>query len=519
MDFINRNRIILFLAFLKFILPYVLQHPMYEMHRDEFLYLEQGNHLAWGFMEVPPLLSIFAWLTHLFGSSFFWVKFWPSLFGAINVFIVGRMAMEMGGKSFAQIIACMGLVTGAYLRVHYLFQPNFLEIFFWSLSAYYLIRYINTKATKYIYLIALSLALSTLSKYSVLFFIAGIFIGLLFTSHRKLFLNKHLYIAASLALILILPNIIWQYMHKWPVITHMKELRETQLQFISPFDFLKNQVLMHIACFFVWIGGLVWLFVSKAGRPYRIIGIIYIVVVFLLTVTNGKDYYTLGVYPMLFAAGGVWLEQVTRTSGSAKTKRFYWLRYASVAIILILFIPIIPASLPVWKPAELAAYYKKTGFDKSGILKWEDLKEHELPQDFADMISWKELGDKVSGVYASLPEDQKKSTLVYCRNYALAGAVTYHGKNLPQVTTDNASFLFWMPEKYNVKHLLFVGRYLPESDDIAFQQFEKFTILDSVTTPMARERGVKIVLFENGNEKLNPMIEAGIKELKDEFRR
>ena len=299
----------------------------------------------------------------------------------------------------------------------------------------------------------------------------------------------------------------------------MKELRETQLQFINPLDFLKNQVLMHIACFFVWIGGLLWLFFSKVGRPYRIIGIMYIVVVALLTIMNGEDYYTLGAYPMLFAAGGVWLEQVTRTSGSATSKKLYWLRYASVAVMLLLFVPIIPLALPVWKPAELAAYYKKTGFYKAGILKWEDLKEHELPQDFADMISWKEAGDKVSAIYASLTEEQKKSTLIFCRNYALAGAVTYHGKNLPQVTTDNASFLFWMPEKYNVNHLLLVGRHFPESDDMVFQQFEKFTILDSITTPMARERGVKIILFKNGNEQLNPMIEAGIKKMKDEFRR
>lgn len=435
MNWLQQNKIILILALLKFILPYILQHPMYEMHRDEFLYLEQGNHLAWGFMEVPPLLSIFAWLTHLAGGSFFWVKFWPSLLGAINVFIIGKMVTEMGGKSFAQFIACMGLITGAYLRVHYLFQPNFLEIFFWSLSAYYLIRYINSKNIKHIYFLSVSLALSFLSKYSVFFFIAGIFAGLFLTSNRKLFLNKHIYIASALALILILPNIFWQYMHKWPVITHMKELRETQLQFISPIDFFKNQLLMHLPCFFVWIGGLAWLFFSKGAKPYKIIGIMYLSVIVLLAATNGKDYYTLGAYPMIFAAGGVWLERLTSV-------KMYWLRYASVIVMILLFIPIIPLALPVWEPVKLAAYYKKTGIDKSGLLRWEDLKEHPLPQDFADMISWKEMGDKTSAVYASLPDSVKKYTLVHGRDYAHAGAVTYFGKGLPQVTSDNASFLF-----------------------------------------------------------------------------
>jgi 4-amino-4-deoxy-L-arabinose transferase-like glycosyltransferase len=450
-------------------------------------------------MEVPPLLSVFAKATHLLGAGFFWVKFWPSLFGAINLFVVCMMANEMGGKGFAQIVSGLSMITGAYLRVHFLFQPNFLEIFFCTLSAYFLIRHINTKNYKYLYFLAMALALGWLSKYSAAFFIAGIFTGVLLTPHRQLFIEKHLYFAALLALLIIVPNLIWQYNHKWPVIHHMQELRETQLQFISPFDFLKNQVLMHLPCFFVWMGSLIWLLFYEAAKPFKILAFIYITVIVLLLATNGKDYYALPTYPMLFAAGGVWLEQVTLSR--------YWIRYTAVTVMLLLFIPLIPLLLPVWKPEKLAAYYKKTGFDKTGVLRWEDLKDHPLPQDFADMIGWKAMGDKVSKAYASLPDS------------GLAGAVIYFGKGLPQVTTDNASFLLWMPEKYDINNLLFVGSRIPQKDDIVFQQFEKYTVMDSVTTPLARENGVKIILYENGNDKVNAMIEAGIKEKKDEFRR
>ncbi len=484
---------------------------MYELHRDEMLYLEQGNHLAWGFMEVPPLLSLFAKLALSFGGSFFWIKFWPLFTGAINVFLVCKIAVEMGGKAFAQFVAGLSLIAGAYLRVHFLFQPNFLEIFFWTLSAYYIARYINTQKATYIYYLFISLALSWLSKYSVAFFACGVFVGLLITN-RKIFASKHIFLAALFALLIITPNLLWQYNHKWPVVHHMKELRETQLQYLNPFDFFKNQLLMHLPCLFVWIGGLIWLLFFTAGKPYKIFVWMYITVIVLLTITNGKDYYTLGTYPMLFAAGGIWLEQVTFS------KR-YWLRFASVAVIILLFIPLIPLLLPIWKPEKLADYYKKTGFSKTGFLRWEDLKDHPLPQDFADMISWKEIGRKVSKVYASLPAPAKNKTLIYCRNYALAGAATYYGKNLPQVTTDNASFLFWMPEKYSIRNLLFVGKNIPEKDDAVFQQFEKYTVVDSITTPYAREHGVKIILYENGNDKVNAMIAAGIKEMKDEYRR
>ncbi|MCW3110748.1 MAG: glycosyltransferase family 39 protein [Segetibacter sp.] len=512
MAFIYRYRIGFILAFIKFLLPFILQDSLYELHRDEMLYMPQGNHLAWGFMEVPPLLSIFAKLTITFGSSFFWVKFWPSLFGAINVFLVCKIAAEMGGKQFAQFIAGLCLIAGVYLRVHFLFQPNFLEIFFWTLSAYFIVRYINTQQTKYIYLLAAALALGWLSKYSVAFFGAGIIVGLLLTPNRKLFASKHLYLAGLLALLMILPNLFWQYNHKWPVVQHMKELRETQLQYINPFDFLKDQVLMHLPYFFVWISGLVWLLFFKSAKPYQLLAWIYLTVIVLLIATNGKNYYSLGAYPMLFAAGGVGLEQITAVKRS-------WLRFVTVAVIILLFVPLIPVMLPIWKPQQLADYYKKMGFDKAGACRWEDLQDHPLPQDFADMLSWKELGDKVSKVYTSLPDSVKNKTLIYCRNYALAGATTYYGKGLPQVTSDNASFLFWMPDKYNIKNLLFVGKRIPDKDDAVFQQFEKYTVLDSTTTPLAREVGVKIILYENGNDKVNGMIDAGIKEQKDEFRR
>jgi 4-amino-4-deoxy-L-arabinose transferase-like glycosyltransferase len=512
MAFVYRYRIGFILAFIKFLLPFILQDSMYELHRDEMLYIQQGNHLAWGFMEVPPMLSIFAKLALSLGGSFFWIKFWPSLFGAANVFIVCAMAAEMGGRAFAQFIAGSGLIAGGYLRVHFLFQPNFLEIFFWTLSVYYGIRYINSKQIKYIYFLAVSLALGWLSKYSVAFFAAGIFVGLLLTSNRSLFTSAHLYLAIVLALLIILPNLLWQYNHKFPVVHHMKELRETQLKYINPLDFLKDQVLMNLPGFFVWIGGLLWLLFFHSGKPYRLLAFVYITVLVLLMFSNGKSYYTLGAYPMLFAAGGVWLEKV------ASEKRFF-LRYVSIGVIVLLFIPLIPVLLPVWKPDKLAKYYQETGFAKTGILRWEDLKDHPLPQDFADMLSWQELGNKVSRVYADLPDSIKSKTLIYGRYYALAGAMAYYGKGLPEVTSDNASFLFWMPDKYDVRNLLFIGRNIPEKDDLVFQQFEKYTVIDSIITPYARENGVKIILYENGNDKVNKMIEAGIKEKKDEYRR
>src|SRR5580765_4071498 len=118
------NQLLYVLALLRIIIPYFLQNPVYEPHRDEFLYLAEGQHLAFGFMEVPPMLSIFAWLTHLFGGGLFWVKLWPSLFGAAVFVVAGKIVQSLGGKKFALILLFLPFIFGVYLRLFFLFQPN-----------------------------------------------------------------------------------------------------------------------------------------------------------------------------------------------------------------------------------------------------------------------------------------------------------------------------------------------------------------------------------------------------------
>jgi hypothetical protein len=512
MSFIYKYRVPLLLALIKFILPYLLQDTGYELHRDEYLYLAEAKHLDWGFMEVPPLLSLLAKVTQVFGDGFFWVKFWPSLFGAFTVLVICGMVTAFGGGVFAQCIASLCLIAGVYLRIHFLFQPNFLEIFWWSLIALFIVKYINTQQPSYIILIGFALSLAWLSKYSIVFFIIGMAAGIILTQNRKILSLKYFYWSVAIAVLIALPNIIWQYQHRWPVVFHMKELRETQLQFISPAAFLLDQFLMHFPYFFVWISGLIWLFFSKAGKKYSILGWIYTCIIVLLIISSGKNYYSLGAYPMLFAAGAVWIEHAT-------SLRLTWLRYASAAMIIVLFIPLAPVLLPIWKPGRLAQYYLRSGLDKTGVLKWEDQKNHPLPQDFADMTGWKEMAKKTSDAYAALPDSLRTYTLLHCRNYCQAGAITYYGKGLPQVNTDNASFLFWMPDSYHIKNILLIAKHMPAKEDVIFQQFQKYYIIDSITNRFSREYGTKIILFENANPAVNSMISARIKKQKDLFRR
>jgi hypothetical protein len=509
----NNNRLIYFLALIKFVLPFFLQSSVYEPHRDEFLYLAEAHHIAWGFMEVPPLLSVFAWFTNLFGGNMFWIKFFPSLFGALTYVIIGKTIVSLGGKKFALFIGFLPFVLGAYLRVHYLFQPNFLEIFFWTMMAYSLIRHIQSKKAYWLYLFGLSLGLGMMSKYSVAFFAVSILAGLMMTKERTVFANRHFYYATLLAFIIFLPNLIWQYDHHFPVVYHMKELQKNQLQYISPVSFLIDQLTMILPCFFIWIRGLVYVGFSKTARPYRFVGWSYLFVIALLLIGRGKNYYSLGIYPILFAFGAYQLEKLT-------TQRHKILRFAILAIIAFLGYLFVPLMLPLYEPATLAKFYEKRNMEKTGLLKWEDLNNHPLPQDFADMLSWQEMTAKVAKAYHTLDSNEKRHTIIFCDNYGQAGAVNYYrGKyDLPEAYSDNASFLYWIPDSLQFENLVLVTDDKNEMQHPFIKDFLYAQLEDSITNIYAREKGSLIIILKGGNEAFKKMFLEKIKKDKAKVR-
>lgn len=503
--------IILLLAIVKFILPFVLQSPVFELQRDEYLYYQQGQHFAFGYLENPPLISWLGMISSWLGGSTFWIKFWPSLFGSLTLIVACLLAAEFGGKRFAQFITGLSIITGAFLRVHSLFQPNILDIFFWTLSIYFIVRYFNTGTSKYIFLFTLGLVAGFWSKYSVVFLAAGFVLALLLTKHRVIFAKKKTYIAILMAAFIILPNVWWQYDHNWPLVHHMQELQATQLQFLSPVDFIKDQLLFLIPVVFVWIAGLVWVF---KNNKWRFLFFTYFLVIILLLIGRGKSYYSLGIYPVLLAAGGVMWEKISTNK--------IWLRWTVTGFIFLLSLPFIPMLLPVWKPGKLAKFYKENGFFKTGLLKWEDQRDHSLPQDFADMLGWKELAEKAENFYHSLPDTTESNTIIYCRNYGQAGALKYYGKEgwfKALTISDNGSFLLWIPHRLWFKNLLFIGRRMPDKDDEVFQHFEKITVIDSVTNKFSRQYGDKIIFFENIDSTGMKLAADGLKEMQKRFKR
>lgn len=506
------NRLLYFLALLRVVIPYLLQNPAYGPHRDEFLYLAEGHHLAFGFVEVPPMLSVCAWLTHFLGDSMFMIKLWPSLFGAATFIVAGKIIQSLGGKSFALFLLFLTLLSGVYLRIFFLFQPNPPEVFFVTLLFYALVRFFQTDGNRWLYVAGVSVGLGMLSKYSVAIFAISIMGGLVFSKERRIYANKHFWSSAAIGLIIFFPTILWEFNHHLPFIHHMKELKERQLQYVSPAGFLADQILMNVSCLFVWFSGLWFLVVNKTGRQYRFVATAFISVILLLIVFHGKNYYSLASYPVLFAFGSYWLEQAT-------VSRFKIGRYVMISIIIILGIIIVPIQLPVFEPGKLAAFYNTMNTKKVGALKWEDHEDHELPQDFADMLGWQEMAQKVSATYETLDSSEKKNTILFCDNYGQAGALSFYADkfHLPYSYSDNGSFLYWLPDTMHIQNLLLITDDKQEMSHPFIKHFASAILSDSITNKYAVEKGSLIILLKGANEEFNKMFKEKIEKDKLSF--
>ena len=497
--------LVLLLALIKFVLPLFIQSPVFELQRDELLYYQQGHHLALGYLENPSLMGLMASISSLFGGSVAWIKFWPCLVGAGTVVVTCLLTAELGGGRFAQFLASLGIMSGAFVRIGFLFQPNMLDIFCWALTIYFLLRYMEQEDARWVYGIALSIALGWWSKYSILFMAIAVAGGLLLSRHRRLFLSGHTWIAIGIALVLIAPNIAWQYLHNWPLLHHMRELQATQLGFVSKSDFIKDQLLMLLPVLPVWLAGLV---ATLRLNQFRIIALIYFIIIALLLAGSGKAYYALGAYPMLLAAGAAVWERWT----AART----WTRWIVGLVPIILTALLMPFLLPSRSPASLADFFKR--YHQTN--KWEDQQLHPLPQDYADMLGWKQLASKASVAYRELPDSVRTNTVIVCDNYGQAGALDYYGDPVVRenLVCFSGSYQLWnkLP---TFSHLLYVCEKMPDEQDKKFIPFGKPVIAGRVDDKWSRQDGNYIIFYRDVTEPGQQALRDLVLKRKAEFAR
>jgi hypothetical protein len=500
--------LLLFFMLLKIGLQYALISPEYDLHRDEYLHLDQGKHLAWGYLSVPPVTSWISYLILLLGKQVFWIKFFPALFGALTLAVVWKTVEALKGDLLARVLSAVAITFSAMLRMNLLYQPNSLDILCWTLLYYTFIRYIQSGKEKWLWGAACTFALGFLNKYNITFLLLGLLPALCLTEHRRLFRQKHLYFAMAVALLLMAPNLVWQYQHGFPVFHHLNQLAETQLTHVNRLDFLKEQVLFFFGSAFIILAAFLAFFIYKPFRPYQVIGWAFLFTLSLFLYFQAKAYYAVGLYPVLIAFGSVYLAQALPAG---------WKRHLAPLLVLIpviSFIPMVKVAFPVLSPAQVQQ--QAQAFKNLNLLRWEDGKDHSLPQDFADMQGWRELAAIVDSAYAQSPDPAH--TLVLCDNYGQAGAINHYSSHQGmQAVSLSADYINWFPlDRMQVKHLILVQ---DASDTDKAREKEKplfrtISVAGEIENPFARERGTRIYLLEHARVSINDILRSDIAERK-----
>lgn len=504
---IKKTLILFGFIILKFLLQYNLISPEYDLQRDEYLHLDLGHHLAWGYLSVPPLTSWISKIIYILGNSVFWIKFFPSLFGALTILIVWKAIEELKGNLFALVLGATCVLFSALLRLNTLYQPNSFDVLSWTLFYFIVIKYFNSEKLKWLFVAALVFGLGFLNKYNIVFLLIGLIPAILLSEQRKVFGQKKLYIAALLGLFLIAPNLLWQYNNNFPIIHHLNELAETQLVNVDRLGFLKSQLLFFIGSLFVIISALYALLFYKPFKKYRTFFWTFFFTLIVFIFFKAKDYYAIGLYPIYISFGSVFLANILKDG---------WKKYLqpiAIAIPVLIFIPILNIAFPNKSPEYIIEHSGK--YKELGLLRWEDGKDHLLPQDYADMLGWKELARKVDSIYIKVPNSNQ--TLILCDNYGQAGAINYYTKEGIKAVSFNADYINWFNLEKQYINLIRIKNYREKDNELkeTSPYFKSSILADSITNKYAREFKTMIFVFSGTKVDINKRIRNEIKEVKN----
>jgi hypothetical protein len=444
--------ILIYLALLKLIIHF-LTNGNYGYFRDEFYYIACSDHLAWGYVDQPPLsIFILAINRLLLGDSIFALRLLPALAGALTVIITGLMVRQLGGGRFAQALAALAvIITGVYLSLNSFYSMNSFDLLFWALSFYILILIIKKDKPKLWLLFGLVAGLGLMNKYSMLFFGFGLLGGLLLTSHRKYLLSKWFWLAALIAFVIVLPHIIWEIQYDFPSIEFMRNASQYKIYPVSPLEFLSGQLLL--LSFInapLCLVGLYYYFFHKDGKTYRLFGWIFIIILIIMITLKAKVYYIAPVYSMLFASGALVTEKFIHKL------KWRWLKPAFISLMIIAGIIVSPIAIPVL-PVE--TFIKYAEFMGIVAPKMERSETSALPQHFADRFGWENMVDTLAQVYHTLTPEEQSQCILFARNYGQAGAIDFFGEkyDLPKATCSRNNYWLWGPGERSGEIAICIG--------------------------------------------------------------
>jgi hypothetical protein len=476
----------------------------YDYFRDEFDYMACGNHLAWGYVDQPPLIPFLIHICRaVLGDSLRSIRFIPAVASSLLVVQTAVLARELGGRRYAMLLSAIAVVIAPqYLSNGSLLGTNCLEPNLWMGCAYFAILAIKQDDPRYWLWFGVVAGIGLQEKYSIAVFGFGMVVGLLLTPQRRVFLNPWIWLGGLAAFLIFLPNLLWNIHNQWPFVQLMHNIRADGRDVVLPLPqfVLQQMLLIDPITAPIWIRGLIALFWSPGLKPYRVLGWAYLVSFTVFFVLHGKNYYLSPIYPMLLAAGAVTIEAVIERRKIASTEveslpigpnRRVWLKPVIIVLLLASGAHLAPLAVPILSPDKLLAYMKYLPM-KPPVME----HGHErapLPQWYADQFGWEEIVAEAAKAYSQLTPAERPGCGIFAQDYGQAGAIDFFGPRygLPPALSGHQSYYLWGPRGYS-------GNCLVVLDDSRERLEELFEHVEYVGTspenPYALEKLIPVYI-------------------------
>ncbi len=440
----------------------------YGYHGDELYFVECGRHLAFGYVDHPPLIPWIARLADELGGSLLALRLPAIAAGTATMAVTALLVREWGGGRRAQLLVLLCLlVAPANLRIAAMLDIPVVEMFLCTLAAYFVARALAREERWSWVLAGGVLGLAILAKHTSVLWGAALALGIVATPSRRVLASRWPWLGVVVAFLVALPNLVWQAENGFPTLEFMRTLRHEVLVEQGRGLFVAGQFLyFHPLATPVWIAGLVFAFTGR-GRATRPFALLFLAMFAFLLVVGGKPYYLASAYPAVLASGGIALEHwlATRVAG----------RRALVASLVATGAAIGFLTLPVLSIQSVDAAVES-------VLGWA-VPPMALTHDLHGMLGWEDHAATIDGVYHSLPAGDRDRASVLTGTYSQAAALNVLRRDpVPRAVSGNMTYYLWGPDGRRGDVLIAYG--LPR--EILEHHYRTCTESARIEAPLAR---------------------------------
>ncbi len=404
----------------------------YGWHRDELYFLAAAKHPSLGYVDFPPVTAWVGWLVQATaGDSLVALR----LTSLAAIVFVSLMVRELGGRRGAQLGAALAFALTPYvLTASAIYHTTWLDLLAWSALLYVLLRVLGRPEPRLWPLAGVLAGVALETKYTVGALLIALLFGLLLTPSRRLLATRGPWLAAAIAALILLPNLVWQAVHGWPSWEFFPSQHSATVADGTRVDFVTEHLVFFGASLVVAVVGVIWLWRRPILRPLALIPVIVAV---LFVFEGGRAYYPIPAYTLPIAAGAIAIEGWLRRSRP--------LRLGAVGALALCQLALVVYAIPQVVPVRSTAEFARSPSSAVDI--------------FSEEIGWPELVAQTTGAWNRLTPAERADAVILTGNYGEAGAISLFGpaKGLPQPLSGHLSWQYWHPRRMPQRHAVVAG--------------------------------------------------------------